>query len=360
MDRLREVRRQMAARRTGALLVTNPMSLKYLFRISDLRWALVTPRQVYVVPFRLGEDVARKQLRRTCILLASSASWEIIPRLLARFPPYRLAFEESSMTVSLFRSISRVIEHQLLLVAGGPIVESSREVKFADEITMIEKASRITRDTLAQLEIFVSPGMTERSIAVFVDRTMRQLGADGPAFETIVLGGPRSAYPHGVSSERRIKAGELLLIDVGARVAGYCSDMTRVYALSRSTARQKAIYARVFRSYLAGVRALGRGRPAGKAYDASRKALGGLAHRFIHGLGHGVGLEIHESPRLASMEVQKLRSGNVVTVEPGVYFPGWGGIRLEDTYLIRGNRAISVTGMPAPALPVLGRDLKGE
>jgi Xaa-Pro aminopeptidase len=199
--------------------------------------------------------------------------------------------------------------------------------------------------------------MTEAEGAAALDVRMRMLGAEGTAFETILLFGARSAFPHGVPGTRRLRRGDFVLVDFGARVDGYMSDVTRTWCWRQATARQRRVYRDVYRAYLAGRAAVRAGAPAVLPDAAARTSLGRLAMRFIHGLGHGVGLEIHEAPRLGRGERATLRAGMVVTVEPGVYLGGWGGIRLEDTVIVGRAGCESVTGAPAPDLPVIGPGL---
>jgi len=223
------------------------------------------------------------------------------------------------------------------LVATEGLVEELRKVKDAGEVDRMAAAARIADEALARVRHRLAEGLTEEELALELDFEMRRGGASGPSFETIVASGPNGAKPHHRPSSRRIEAGELVVVDFGAVVEGYCSDMTRTLCVGEPaspTARRMVEVVAV--SQQAGVDAVRAG-AAGKAVDeACRKIISeaGWAEAFLHSTGHGVGLEIHEDPRVASTSTDTLVAGHVVTVEPGVYLPEHGGVRIEDTLVV--------------------------
>jgi Xaa-Pro aminopeptidase len=183
------------------------------------------------------------------------------------------------------------------------------------------------------------PGVKEQDFAAELEYRMRRLGAEKPAFETIVAGGVRSALPHAQPTAAPLRAGDLVVVDMGAFVEGYASDMTRMLFLGRPDAKVKRAYRAVLEAQLAAVDAVRAGVAAGSVDHAARAVLKthGLDRAFVHATGHGLGLEIHEPPRLGAREKTRLRAGMTITIEPGVYVEGWGGIRIEDTVLVTEN-----------------------
>jgi len=222
------------------------------------------------------------------------------------------------------------------LTALKDVVEALRIVKSAAEIATIKASVRLNSAALEQaLRHFKLP-MTEMDLAAEIEYRMRRLGADGPAFETIVASGKRSALPHARPADLPIQHDELLLVDMGANVAGYASDMTRTHAVGKLGPKRRRMYRAVLEGQLAAVDTVRPGAPCASVDRAARDVLRafGMEQLFIHSTGHGVGLEIHERPRVGRKEKTKLETGMVVTIEPGVYEEGFGGVRIEDTVLV--------------------------
>jgi Xaa-Pro aminopeptidase len=349
-------RTSMAARRAGvqAVLATHPNNIRYLLGAGDARFALVGSGIAAVMPFGLGAEVMKEKAPSCWMIMKPDMSWKPLQKLLASKRVYRLGIESSTLSMALHGELSRALALDAVLVPVPGIIEGVRQVKDAGEIAILRRAGAVTGRVAEEMPGVIRAGVSEREIAGWIDRRMLELGADGPAFETIVLAAERSALPHGKPTGRRFANGDLLLADFGARLDGYHTDATRVFAVGRSDARQRRIYAAVYRAYVAGRRKTREGRSAGESDRAARAALRDLAPRFIHTLGHGLGLDIHEGFRLASGSKQRVQSGMVLTIEPGVYMPGWGGVRLEDTYLIARVGPVSLTGAPSPALPKAG------
>ncbi|MEI6622678.1 MAG: aminopeptidase P family protein [Actinomycetes bacterium] len=259
----------------------------------------------------------------------------------------RLAFESDDVSVGM---AARWQEQVSLELRGlDSPVQTLREIKEVVEIDLLRRCGQIASEALQSVESTVEVGMTEIVVARRLELAMGQRGADDRAFETIVASGPNSAIPHHRPSQRAIEAGDLLTIDFGAKVDGYRSDCTRTYIVGADPQHwQWEVFDAVERAAAAGRAAL----RAGAAYaDVDRAAravveAGGFGENFIHGLGHGVGLEIHEAPLLAARSVGRLALGVVVTVEPGIYLPGRGGVRIEDTCLVTEDGALELTSVP--------------
>ena len=253
----------------------------------------------------------------------------------------RVAFAAKRMSHYWVERLSEQIDAELISLEDP--VGSLRRVKEPEEIDRIREATRITEAALTELASRIKAGVSERDLAVELEILIRNSGAEKVAFDLIVAAGENSALPHYRPGLRRLRTGDLLLFDVGAQVEGYCSDMTRVFVMGKAPARVRKIYDLVLSANRAGVAAIQAGAD-GKAIDAVVRGMideAGHKEHFGHGLGHGVGLEVHEGPRLSSLSEDTLEAGMVVTVEPGVYLPGFGGVRIEDLVVV-GNDGCEV------------------
>lgn len=227
-------------------------------------------------------------------------------------------------------------------------VRTLRKVKDEEEIKLMRKAGELTSEGMKAAYEAIKPGVREYEVAAEIEYAMRKNGSWGTAFETIVASGVRSAFPHGGCTDRKIRKGDLVVVDIGATYQYYCSDMTRTIAAGKPSAKQKKMYEIV---RLAQDKAFQAVKPKAKAKDIdsiSRKVIkdAGCDEYYVHGLGHGVGLEIHEPPTLNSTSNDKLMVGNVVTIEPGIYFVDFGGIRIEDTVLVQKGMGEKLTRGP--------------
>ncbi|MCY3648717.1 MAG: Xaa-Pro peptidase family protein [Acidimicrobiaceae bacterium] len=234
-------------------------------------------------------------------------------------------------------------------------VEGLRAVKDPAELTRMQAAARIADGALAAAEPMLRPGVTEAEIQQTLDDAIRASGASGPAYDTIVASGPNSALPHARPTDRKLQAGDLVVVDVGAEVDGYRSDMTRSFVLGDPDEQVESMLEVVGRSQSAGVEAVRPGVEASEIDGACRSVIdeAGMGEAFVHGSGHGVGLDIHELPRVVSGSTAVLEPGNVLTVEPGVYFPGVGGARVEDLLVVTDHGCRQLTLYPkAPVVPL--------
>jgi Xaa-Pro aminopeptidase len=247
-----------------------------------------------------------------------------------------LAFEAQDLTVEQHETLS-ALPAAPRLVPLGHVIEDLRMVKDESEIELIARACAITDEAFAGVLAQITPGRTEREFAVLLERAMIDLGADGIAFDTIVASGPNGAIPHHSPGGRAFRAGDLITIDCGARFQGYHADMTRTVALGEASGWQREIYQLVAEAQRAGVAAAVPGADVRDVDASARDLIGEAGHRqhFQHGLGHGIGLQVHEAPILGYGRTGRLADRVPVTVEPGVYLPGKGGIRIEDTLVVR-------------------------
>ena len=249
----------------------------------------------------------------------------------------RIGLEAGNVTWARQRAFAADWFSGAELVATEGVVEELRRVKDAGEVARMREAARIADVALAAESPGLAGGMTEAEFAMALDFAMRDLGAEGSSFETIVASGPNGAKPHARPSERCIEPGELVVVDFGAVVDGYCSDMTRTLCVDEpATPTLARMVEVVARSQQAGVAAVRAGRPAAEVDAACREVIddAGWADAFLHSTGHGVGLDIHEAPTVSATSGDTLAAGYVVTVEPGVYLPEHGGVRIEDTLVV--------------------------
>lgn len=255
----------------------------------------------------------------------------------------------SSLEVSAHGKLKKALA-SIKLTSASQLVWDLRKVKDAFEIASIRKAAELTDVAAKTVAEVLKPGIREYEVAAEAEYAMRKLGSEGPppTFDTIVASGPRSAFPHGGCTSKRVRRGELIQFDVGARCHGYAADLTRTFLIGKPTPKQKKIYEivkdaqeKAFQTIRHGVKA--------KQVDAAARALikkHGFGVNFPHGLGHGVGLEVHEPPTLNTVSKDILKTGNVVTDEPGIYILGYGGVRIEDTVLVKKDGAERLTKAP--------------
>jgi Xaa-Pro aminopeptidase len=255
------------------------------------------------------------------------------------------------MSVRQHAKLRRTLPDRVELVAGGDLIEELRAVKDADEVARIRAAAGLADSALTWVLERGVVGRTEREVASALEQRMRELGAESPSFDSIVAHGPHGALPHAQPREVPIAADTLLIVDWGARLDGYCSDCTRTYATGSVGAEERDVYELVQRAQAAALGTVAAGVAARDADAVARNMIdaGGHGERFGHGLGHGVGLEVHEPPRLARTSDAVLAAGNVVSVEPGIYLPGRFGVRIEDLVVVTDDGADVLNG--------LGKDL---
>jgi Xaa-Pro aminopeptidase len=266
----------------------------------------------------------------------------------------RLGFDDADVTVRAHRRLRDILPERVELVAAGGVVEAERAVKDPGEIERMRAAAALADEVYGWVRERGLVGRTEREVAVALEHRMRELGADGPSFGSIVASGEHGALPHAEPRDVPIAAGTLVTLDIGARLDGYCSDCTRTWATGTPPDELAEAYALTLRAQLAGLAAVRPG-PEGREVDAVARQIiedAGHGEHFGHGLGHGVGLEVHEAPRLGRGSETALVTGHAVTVEPGVYLPGVGGVRIEDLVVVSEDGADVLSGTPKDLLTV--------
>ena len=333
-DRLRAV---LAERDADAVLITRLVNVRYLTGFTGSNAALLLTADDAVLAtdgrYVLQSAAEAPDVERVIDRRCGPA---LLARAVAR-GARRVAFEAHDVTVEGLESL-RAAAEPVELVALGHAVEDLRQVKDPGEIALLREACAMGDRALADLLPTVRPGLTEREVARRLEELMRDHGADAPAFDTIVAAGPNSAVPHHGPTDRPLERGDFLKLDFGARHRGYHADMTRTVVVGKHVeAWQEDLYVLVRAAQRAGREALVPGADVRDVDAAARTVIhdAGFGEHFSHGLGHGVGLEIHEAPLLGYEATGILAAGTPVTVEPGVYLPGRGGVRIEDTLVVR-------------------------
>lgn len=351
-ERLARLRASLAASALDAMLVSALPNVRYLtgFAGSNALVLVTATECVLLTDFRYATQVKTEVAAEVRVVIESASLWERLWKELQQAPRVKvLAFETAHVThQDAARFLDAASEGSKWLWRPSlNLVEVLRESKDADEVARIREAVRIAEAALAATLPHVRPGMTELEVAGRLEFELRAAGSEGFPFETIIAAGPRSALPHARASRASIRRGDLLLVDFGAIHAGYCSDITRTFVVGAPpTARQLEIHTAVREangSASALVRAGMRGRDADALARDYIDRLG-FGDAFGHSLGHGIGLEIHEAPRLAKTAEAPLPAGAVVTIEPGIYLEGWGGVRIEDDVVLGSEGPEVLTG----------------
>ncbi len=339
-----------------ALLLTGPANIRYLTGFSgSSALLLVTIREIVLITDSRYETQAADEAGEVArIDIQVQSLWSgLWPRIAAASGVHVIGFEAAHL---LHRDFQRLLESgsRWQWRPTTDIVEWLRERKDPDEVAAIRRAGGMATRALERILSRVRPGMTELAVAGMLEQALRDEGSEAFPFPTIVASGPRSALPHAGSSSRVIESGDLVLIDFGAQASGYCSDVTRTVVIGRAGTREREIYDVVREAQaqaLAGLRA----GITGRAADALARDYidrRGFGARFQHSLGHGLGLEVHEAPRLSRHAETELPRDAVVTIEPGVYEPGWGGIRIEDDVYLGPAGSEVLTHFPRELLEV--------
>ncbi len=343
----------LAERKLEALLVSAPANVRYLSGFTGSNgWLLVSPHRAILLTDPRYEIQARAQTD-CAVRICKGQLVEAAGREIRRNRLKNLGFE-SSLPYSVYGRLSERLPAGVQLVATAELVEQLRAIKSAAEIELIRSAVRLGEQAFSRVLRRIRPGLRELELAAEIDHEMRRLGADRPAFDTIVASGVRSALPHAEPTEKPLQANELVLIDMGARRRGYVSDMTRMAHLGIPARSLRELHAAVVEAQAAAVDAIREGVSASAVDARSRRVLRqhGLARRFAHSTGHGLGLEVHETPRLGKGEQTRLQAGMVVTIEPGVYMEGFGGIRIEDAVVVTRNGGEVLTAVPKELLVI--------
>lgn len=351
-NRISKVVESNAAAGIDAMLVLQPENRYYLSGFTGSTGALlITEKKSFIiVDFRYVEQALKQSPHMDQFKMKDNLADSLV-ELQERLNFRSLGFELDYISYKLHKTLQeRLCGVNLCPVEG--LIEKFRQVKDKSELAAIQKAMSLLDEGFNYICEFIKPGISEIELSLELELFMRKRGAEGIAFPFIVASGPRSSLPHGIASERIIQLGDVITIDFGVVVGAYMSDMTRTVALGIPSKKIKEIYSIVLKAQLAGLAAVKAGVPASSVDKATREVIEahGYGEYFGHSTGHGVGLEVHEQPRLSAKDNTVLRAGMVVTVEPGIYLPGIGGVRIEDSVVVEQNGLRILTKSPKDRL----------
>lgn len=341
--RLAEVRRVLEEKKLPALLIAQAENRRYLSGFTGSAGILlITPTHALLsTDFRYWEQSAQQAPDFT-VHQAKGSLKDYLPGLIAAAGgPKRIGFENNFVTVAQYEEMQKAAPQVEWSGVNG-LIEAARAVKDAGELALTRKTIDLAEDGLRYLLTVLKPGLTEKQVAWELEAYLRTHGADALSFDTIVASGPNAALPHHHPDERAIQANEPITIDWGVAIDGYRSDLTRTIVLGEPDAKFREVYGIVLKAQLNAIANIKAGQ-TGKEADAFARDVivaAGYGDNFGHGLGHGVGLAVHELPRASyTVEEERLPANSILTVEPGIYLPGWGGVRLEDMLLVKDSQS---------------------
>jgi Xaa-Pro aminopeptidase len=335
---------------------THAANRRYLSGFTgSMGWLLITETSAFIaVDFRYFEQAEREAPGFTLFRTNGGIeSWLAQLTGEAALTGKRIGFEPAGVTVSAYQAMKKALEkvppgERPKLLAAPPLVEELRAIKEPAEVAALQRAVDLGDEAFEHVAARIEPGWTELQVAWEIERYAREHGADALSFETIVAAGPWGAMPHAQPRDRPIQAGEPVVIDMGVRIGGYCSDLTRTIAAGGEDARFREVYDIVLTAQLTAEEIVRSGMGGEEAHLLAHNVIAeaGYGENFGHGLGHGVGLLVHEAPRLARQSKDELKDGMVATIEPGIYISGWGGVRIEDMVVFENGKARVMSHAP--------------
>ncbi len=347
LSRISSLQKSLRRRKLDALIISQPENRRYLSGYTSLDHGIAESSGLLLIPrkgkpylltdFRFGEQAAR-EAKDYDIVLYPKGLFVLLKKFLPQLKIKKLGFESHYTLHSSAERLGKLCNKlgiTLLPLTG--IVENMRQIKTEEEIDLIRRAVRLNEKVFQKVFPKIDHNCTEIDISLLIAAEMRNSGAERESFETIVAAGAASSLPHAVPHLQKIQKKGPVVIDMGLILEGYCSDMTRSFYLGKVSKKYRKIHRVVRKAQLAGIAAVRAGVRGRDVDKAARKIIAdaGYGDYFGHALGHGVGIAVHEEPRISPRGKKKLRAGMVITIEPGIYIPGWGGIRLEDMVVVR-------------------------
>ena len=349
IKRLQKLRTSIAEKGLDALLLSQPENLRYLAGFTGSSgWLLISGQNaILATDFRYVEQ-AKGESPDFEIIRIKQELRDWLPSLVSDLGWHKLGFEANFISYNSYHKLSEAIKTKqvsLELVPTTGIIEQLRSIKEPEELRSITKAVELADAAFEQAKALIHPGITEKEVAWEIEKILRQEGSEGMPFEIIVASGPNSALPHVRPTEKTIRSGEPVLIDMGARIGGYCSDFSRTLFLGKADKTFQEIYNIVLKAQATAMEGIESGMDASQADRLARSvvAQAGYGDAFGHGLGHGVGLAVHEFPTLGPSSSDSLADGMVFTIEPGIYLVGQGGVRIEDIVVLENGKARVLT-----------------
>ena len=355
LQRRRTLASSLSEARIDALLITSRPNWYYLTGFTGEYGALlVSRRDATFITDRRFMVQGRDECSGIQFIQQQSPLFEGVGRFLKDSKFRRVGFDPTQVTVAQLQALRRAAGTRVRWVAASGEVESLRMRKDAAELAQMRRAA-ILADEVVQFGIgLLKPGIREIEVGTEIEFQMRKRGASGPAFETIVAFGDRAALPHARPTAKRLRKNELVVLDLGVILGHYCSDITRTVYVGRAPKRVRTWYGAVLEAQKAAIAAVNSGAVCGDVDGAARQVLAAyrLEHLFVHSTGHGLGLEVHEDPRVARGQKKRLEPGNVITIEPGVYAAGIGGIRIEDDVAVQADGPEVLTRTPRDLIEI--------
>jgi Xaa-Pro aminopeptidase len=336
-ERCRKLKEQLEWSDLDGLLVTKRANWYYLTGFTGDSAALIVSRGgITLITDGRFTAQARQETAGIRVVLQKKGLYEDVGEVLKRQGPRRIGFDPSQLSVAQWQVARKASRGVGRWVAAAGLVEAQRMLKERAELAAMRRAALLAGGVLEGVLRLVKPGVRETEIGAEIEYQMRKRGASGASFDSIVASGPRSALPHAHPTAKQLRKNELVVLDLGVILHSYCSDITRTVYLGRVPQRIQKWYQAVQEAQQAAISTIKAGVSCGEVDAAARRVLAnyGLDRYFVHSTGHGLGLEVHEEPRVARGQQRKLEAGNVITIEPGVYVAGVGGIRIEDDVLV--------------------------
>lgn len=346
---------RIAERQLSGVLAVNPASWYYLSGFTGEAGALlVSCKGAWLVTDGRFTSQAEEETSGLRVVRQEESLMGTIGRILRGRSQNRIGFDATQLTVAQFRALRRAAGSRVLWVRADGEVEKGRQCKDLAELAQMRKSALLAGEVLSKAINLLKPGVREIEVGSEIEYQMRRRGASGPAFKSIVAFGARSAHPHARPTGKRLRKNELVVLDLGVILAHYCSDITRTVFVGRAPARIRRWYSAVQEAQAAAVAAARAGINCGDVDAAARGVLARyrLDQYFVHSTGHGLGLEVHEDPRVAREQKHVLVPGNVITIEPGIYVPGVGGIRIEDDIAVHADRTELLTRVPRDLIEI--------
>ncbi len=336
MNRINKLRNLREEKEFDAIMITSKKNRFYFSNFTGTAGTiLITNSDNYFITDFRYMDQAKEQTEGFEIIEISKNKNKNLIKFLNDHNLKNIGFEDGDLSYKQYQELSNIdsdIEYSPL----SDEINEYRKIKDDEEVDTIKEAIKITEKAFKKIITYIEPGMKEREVAAELEYYLRKLGGEGPSFDFIIASGKRSALPHGVASDKTIETGDFITLDFGTYYKGYCSDMTRTIVVGEPEEKQVEIYNIVLKAHLEVIDKIKPGMTGQQADQIARKIIeeAGYGDNFGHGLGHGLGIEVHEAPRLSTTSEEVLKPGMIVTDEPGIYIPGWGGVRIEDDLVI--------------------------
>jgi Xaa-Pro aminopeptidase len=335
-NRVKKLREAFQQSGIDSMVIMKPENRRYISGFTGSAGiAFITASEAYLLTdFRYVEQ-AEQEAEGYVVIQHGDKIMDSLKEVVSGLDCAKIGFEKDFITYANFETIKNALSGYSMIPTEN-LIESLRSMKDANEIHLIRKAVAIADAAFAHMCSTIQPGSTEKEVAVELEYFMRKSGSQKNSFPPIVASGPRASLPHAQPTDREIQKGDMVKMDFGASYEGYCSDLTRTVFVGEITKKQRMIFQTVLNAQLLAIDSVAPGKSGVEIDNIARKYIAdqGFGEYFGHGLGHGVGLYIHESPRLSQSSTDTLAEGNIVTVEPGIYIPEWGGVRIEDMLVV--------------------------